>query len=375
MILIHRRIEADATGLDPEVVDISPQLLLLAVSEDSCMPTIDEKRVYTDTTDTESVYLGSELGILCVTVSDAVVGEFTLLYRGSVHDIATAGPYVAAATSDGVFFADHRQGQTPASVKRGDNGFDMDESQFHHIGLSIDSVAAVGFEATTADRCTLIAGDTSGEIYRLTVPIDDVVTSQSETPHAWQSIGTCSAVHAIDMPLIATADGVFQVASEVSSNAAISHAGLDTTYDIDAEPIAATADGLYVLANGWIDIPLIEQKCTSVDVIRSPGGSVRAHAVCGGSLYACDASDTGGLVADMGAQWRPVNLPITEPVVAVTHSPTATYAVTSDGTLIGCADIADAADNNQAHGSEDEWHHRDLGVTGVDTVAVSHSDY
>jgi hypothetical protein len=24
MILIHRRIEADATGLDPEVVDISP---------------------------------------------------------------------------------------------------------------------------------------------------------------------------------------------------------------------------------------------------------------------------------------------------------------------------------------------------------------
>lgn len=337
------------------------------------MPTIDEKRVYTDTVGTETVYLGSELGVLGVTVSDAVVGEFGLGYRGSVRDITTAGPYVAAATDDGVLLADHRR--TPEAVGDGAN---MDELQFYNIGDGIDSVSAVGFETTTQNKVALIAGETSGDIYRLTTSPDDVFDSQPETLSTWNLIDTCSTVYAIDMPLIATAEGVFQVTSDAPSGTVISYAGLDTAHDIDAEPVAATTDGLYVLANGWIKIPSIEQA-ESVDVMRSSDRLVRAHAVCGGSLYVCNVSNTAGLVPEMGAHWKSVNLPVTEPIVAITHSHTTTYAVTTDGTLAACADITtetvETTKKKPAHRREAEWQHRSLGVTGVSAIAVSHNDW
>ena len=337
------------------------------------MPTIDEKRVYTNTVGTETVYLGSELGVLGVTVSDAVVGEFGLAYRGAVRDIATAGPYVAAATDDGVLLADHRRRREDA----GDES-NMDELQFYNIGDGIGSVSAVGFETTTQNKVALIAGETSGDIYRLTMSPDDIFGSQPEMLSTWNFIDTCSTVYEIDMPLIATAEGVFQVTSDAPSGTVISYAGLDTAHDIDAEPVAATTDGLYVLANGWIKIPSIEQA-ESVDIMRSSDRLVRAHAVCGGSLYACNVSNTAGLVPDMGAHWKSVNLPVTEPIMAVTHSHTTTYAVTTDGTLAACVDIttetAETTKKKPAHRREAEWQHRSLGVTGVSAIAVSHNNW
>jgi hypothetical protein len=334
------------------------------------MPTIDEKRVYTDAAGTETVYLGSELGVLRVTVSDAVVGEFSLVYRGSVHDIATAGPYISVAADDGVLLADHRR----TSVEDGEDEPTTDELQFHNIGVGIDTATAVEFEINDSEIIALIAGDMSGGIHRLTTPLDDVFESAERTLAAWNSVDVSSSINAIDMPLVATTDGVFEVSPDAPAGVTISYVGLDSTHDVDAEaePIAATADGLYVLANGWMSIPSIGQVSESVDIRRSSAETVRAHAVCGGSLFACHVGDTGGLVPDMGACWESVTLPITEPIVAVTHSPTATYAVTTDGTLVACVD--DNSDNGNKNADEDEaeWHHRSLGVTGVVAVAVSH---
>ncbi|RLM56582.1 hypothetical protein DVK02_08765 [Halobellus sp. Atlit-31R] len=313
------------------------------------MPTIDEKRVYTDTAGTETVYLASGLGVVAVSVSDDLIGEFGIAQRCRARDVATSGALVAVATDEDVLVADRRAPSGGDSAAAGR----VDAPAFKSTDFG--PASAVGF-----DEGALLAGDDGGRLGRCAEPAavasagetggeptdgsagestDGSAGESADEPEAtWTDVGTTGGVRAIDGGLVAAADGVYRV-----SERSVTHAGLDDARDVDAEPLVATGTGLYKLGNGWMDV-----LPGPVDAVDAAGG--RAHAVSEGTLYARDPA------AGADDAWHAEALPVDTDVVAVTHGAASSYAVTADGTL--------------AVRTSDEWRYRGLGVTDVTAAAV-----
>lgn len=282
------------------------------------MPTIDEKRVYTDNTDTETVFVATSAGVVAVSVSDDLVGGFGIAHRGEARDVAAGGGTLAVATDEDVFRAD----LTAAEGEAADAGADGSEAEvadaldFEAAGFG--PAAAVGFDGES-----LVAGDDDGRVARF-----DGTRGGSD---AWTDLGRVGAVRAVDGPLVAAADGVHRIEED-----GLSHVGLDDARDVaGSEPLAATGTGLYRLGNGWMDV--LEGE---FDAASARDG--RAHAAGGGDLYA--RGDDG--------EWSPEPVPVAEDVAAVAHGSAATYAVTDAGTFL--VRLPDA-----------EWRHQILGLRGV----------
>lgn len=278
------------------------------------MPTIDEKRVYTQKSGAETVYLASGLGVVSVAVSDDLIGEFGVRHRCRAHDVATAGPLVAAATDDDVLVCDRRADGEETGAEAGDG------AEFEPTGFG--PTTAVGFRDGT-----LLAGDGDGRVARLG-SADDAENS------AWEELGTTGAVRAVDGDFLAAADGAYQISSD-----GLRPVGLNDARDVDAEPLVATGSGLYKLGNGWMDVR--PEPTTAVD---AAGG--RGLAVCDGDLLA--RSD--------GA-WTDAGLGVDADIAAVTHGVEAAYAVTESGRLAV-----------RLPGSE--WRDRSLGVGTVAAATV-----
>jgi hypothetical protein len=288
------------------------------------MPTIDEKRVYTDNTGTETVYLASGLGVVAVAVSDDLIGEFGIAHRCTARDVATAGPLIAVATDEDVLVAD-REAVSAAEA---------DSTVGAAAALTFESTgfgpaAAVGF-----DDGALVAGDGDGRVART-----EADASISERDRTWTDVGTTGSVRAIDGGLLAAADGVYRLGPS-----SLTHTGLDDARDVDSEPLVAAGAGLYKLGNGWMDV-----LDGPVDAIDAAGP--RAQAVRDGTLWV--RGGEGG--AERG--WREESLPVDEPVGAVTHGREASYAVTEDGTFA-------------VRLPDDEWRYRGIGVHDVVAAAV-----
>jgi hypothetical protein len=248
------------------------------------MPTIDEKRVYTDTSGTETAFVATSVGVVAVSVSDDLVGGFGLARTCHARDVASAGGRLAVATDEDVLVAD-----LTAATDVGDVAFE--ETGF---GPAV---------AVTLDGGDVLAADEGGRVARLGA--------------AWTALGDVDAVRALDGRLVATEGGVHRVV-----DGGLDHAGLEDVRDVAAAgPFAATGDGLYRLGNGWMDV-----LDGAFDIVAaSPDG--RAHAVGGETLYGTD-----------GGEWAAAALPVEERVAAVTHGADATYAVTDAGTfLVGLA--------------------------------------
>ena len=290
------------------------------------MPTIDEKRVYTDNSGTETVYLATGLGVVAVSVSDDLIGEFGVAERCHARDVATAGPLVAVATDEDVLVADRSAADGDASSAPGPS----DALDF--AGTGFGPASAVGFDAGA-----LLAGDEEGRIGRCAAPSDAASDKGDAT---WTDVGSAGAVRAIDGGLVAAADGVYRV-----DDSGATHAGLDDARDVDAEPLVATGSGLFKLGNGWMDV--LSDPVDAVDAVGS-----RALAVSEGTLYARDRDAD----ADEEA-WHEEALPVGGDVVAVAHGAASSYAVTADGTLA-------------VRLGDDEWRHRGLGVRDVAAAAV-----
>ncbi|MDQ2056001.1 hypothetical protein [Halobellus sp. H-GB7] len=289
------------------------------------MPTIDEKRVYTDNSGTETVYLATGLGVVAVSVSDDLIGEFGVAERCHARDVATAGPLVAVATDEDVLVADRSAADGDAASTAGPS----DALDFAATGFG--PATAVGFDAGA-----LLAGDEEGRIGRCAAPDD----AASDADATWTEVGSAGAVRAIDGGLVAAADGVYRV-----DDSGATHAGLNDARDVDAEPLVATGSGLFKLGNGWMDV--LSDPVDAVDAVGP-----RAHAVSEGTLYARDPD------ADTHEEaWHEEALPIDSDVVAVTHGAESSYAVTADGTLA-------------VRLEGDEWRHRGLGVRDVAAAAV-----
>ncbi|WP_336024237.1 HVO_0234 family beta-propeller protein [Halobellus salinisoli] len=315
------------------------------------MPTIDEKRVYTDNSGVETVFLAAELGVVAVSVSDDLIGEFGVVHRCRARDVATAGALVAVATDEDVLLADR---------SAADESDDTEESGDAEAGAAVANdrdldFAATGFGPATAvgfDGDTLLAGDDEGRVEMGAVKGSDA---------AWADVGTAAPVRAIDGRLVAAADGAYRVGS-----AGLTHAGLDDARDVDAEPLVATGSGLYKLGNGWMDV--LDGPVDAVDAAGKRGLAVRD-----GILYERAGTDdaeigrvetgdtengrAGTGDTDGDDTWAESPLPIDGDVVAVTHGVDASYAVTAEGTIA-------------VRLPGEEWRHRELGVRDVAAAAV-----
>jgi hypothetical protein len=255
---------------------------------------LDEKRVYGEKTGTTELYVAADLGVAVVAVSADIVGEFSLAHRCTARDVAAGPDYLAVATETDVLIS-------------ADGGYA--ETDF-------GPAVAVGF-----DDGDLLAAGPEGRVAR-------------RESGSWQRVGTVADVRAIDGDLLAAADGVYRVGSDLE------RVGLADAHDVatGGTPLAATEDGLYYLGPGWA---------------AAREGSFRAVASGsdGGLAATADA-----LFEGEGEDWRECAIPTDESVVALAQG-TGRYAVTEDGTV-----LVDAGDG---------WRSRALGLPGVSAVAVA----
>lgn len=234
---------------------------------------LSEKRVYADATDATTAFVGTETGVVRVSVSADIVGEFSLEWTGRVTDIAAADGRLAIGTPDDVFV--------------------RADGSFHETGFG--PASAVGYGDTGN---LLAAGD--GRIARY--------------DSGWNELGTLEAVRAIDGGMVAAESGIYRLDG--------TYVGLDDARDISTvgTPLAATGAGVYYLANGWMCALEGDFFVVGSDVARS-------HAATRDSLYKRD--DTEG-------EWTPVDLPIDGPIEAVGYTENV-YAVARDGTFLANA--------------------------------------
>jgi hypothetical protein len=255
--------------------------------------TIDEKRVYDEKAGATTAYVGTSVGLARVNVSDDIVGEFSLEYRGEVVDVAADGRLAVATPTDVLIETDE--------------GF---------VETGFGPATAVGFGGGP-----LAAGD--GRLARY----DD----------GWKTVTEIDDVRAISGGLVAAADGVYRTDG--------TPVGLDAANDVaaDGDLLAATGEGLYYLANGWMQA----REGTFLVVAAAEG---RAHAATADTLFARTSSDE-----SESDGWERVELPVSGRIAGVAYDE-ATYAVTEDGTF-----LANAGDG---------WRHRSLGLPEVVGLAV-----
>lgn len=190
---------------------------------------LEEKRVYGERADAETVFVATGAGLARVTVSDDIVGEFSLAYRGAVVDVAAAEGRLAVATPEDVLVGT-------------DDGF---------VGTGFGPAAAVHY----ADELLAAGG---GRIARYA--------------GGWDRLCDLGEVRAIDGDMVAAASGVHRLDG--------THVGLENANDVTTAtgPLAATGAGLYYLANGWVRA--LEGS------FRAVGGTAEtAHAATAGAVY------------------------------------------------------------------------------------------
>ncbi len=285
------------------------------------MDSIEEKRVYGDRTGATEAYVASAVGVVRVSVAGDTVGEFGLYDRSPARDIATArgDGTVAVATDEDVRI------HTNAAISDG-------EEQVVETGFG--PAVAVGYHDGT-----LLAAGPDGRVGR-------------RTGEGWETVADAAieTVTAIDGDLIGTEAGVYRVHDD-----GLDHAGLTAVRDVSVAgvPLAATADGLYKLGNGWMEIRDGAFDVVAADPRADSGRLDRAHAVADGTVYAHDPA-TG--------EWQTNDAP-PEHIVGIAYGETV-YAVSQDGTFL-------AAIDGDGPGT---WRSQPIGVTDVRGVVVVRSE-
>ncbi|WP_050032693.1 HVO_0234 family beta-propeller protein [Halorubrum halophilum] len=298
----------------------------MAPAEDDI--SIEEKRVYAGTAGRTDAYVATESGVVRVALSADKVGAFDMVAREPARDVAVLarddGPdLVGIATADGLHVA----------VVGDDPEFEPADP------AGSKPLVAVG----VYDDAFLAARD-DGEISRIEVG------NGVADPEAI-SIGTVSQPRAIDGPLVAAVDGVYQISGSDSANESdtLTSVGLDDARDVAGAgmPLAATAAGVYWLGNGWMTA--LEGDATAA----AADGDGHAMAVVDGDLVVHE-SDVDGWDTET---WTAADLPVDEEPVALGYGPGVSVAVTDAGTL--CVDAGDG------------WRHQVVGVRGVAGVALA----
>ncbi|WP_137291099.1 HVO_0234 family beta-propeller protein [Natronorubrum halophilum] len=296
------------------------------------MDSIEEKRVYGDREGAVEAYVASSIGVVRVRVAGDTVGEFGLCNRCNARDIAATGGTVAIATDEDVRILQLEGARDEAT-----------EADATFVGTGFGPAVAVGY-----DGAELVAAGPDGDVFCLPAGADADATGGEWEPVESDGVAT---VRAIDGDLVGTDAGVYRV-----HDGSLDHAGLTDVRDVSANgvPLAATADGLYKLGNGWMETLEGPFETVDADPHSERGRLARAHAVSGTTVYAYDADDD---------TWREYDRS-SAPIVGFGYGPTA-YAVTERGTFLA----ATPADGNGP------WRSRTLGVGDVTGLVVPRSDY
>ena len=291
------------------------------------MQTLTEKRVFGTKTGTTEVFVGTETGLVVVTVSADQIGTFGLTDREPVTAVAADSQQVLVGTDSGLKtgrLADADRASSPPTVPLATVDPEV-----------LDRITAVGFGSDGP-----LVGDASGGVYAVDTEPTDNSDAESDAGSVTQ-VGTTAGVAAIDGGLIAAADGVYRV------DEAFTHVGLVSATDVAGHgvPLAATSDGLFRLGNGWL---------------AAAEGSFRRVASDGHGHASAVVAD--GLItrSDDGSGWHADELPINEAVADIAYGSGIRAAITETGTL--CVNAGDG------------WRHQRLGLPSVTGVAVAGAD-
>ena len=325
------------------------------------MHTIEEKRVYGDREGALEVYVASSIGVVRVRVADDTVGEFGLCDRCTARDIAATGDAVAIATDEDVRVLD-LEGDRDGDDGSGDTGpGDVDDAAFADTGFG--PAVAVGHDGTG-----LIAASPDGDVARLESPVavasPDGDGDAAADGAAWTTLedDDIATVRAIDGDLVGTDAGVYRV-----HEGHLDHAGLTDVRDVSAAgvPLAATADGLYKLGNGWMEVLEGDFGTVAADPHSDRGQLRRAHAVAEDG----SAHGDGKATADGGANpiyaydrdadsWTEYDRSSAR-IVGIGYERTV-YAVTETGTFLSAT----------PEDGTGPWRSRTLGIRDVTGLAV-----
>ncbi len=272
------------------------------------MDDIAEKRVFAGREGATTLVVAGSPGLVSVSVAGDRVGEFGLARRCDPADLAAAPGRLAVATDEEVLLSDGpADGPTDAAA--------------------IDALAPTGFgpaAAVSFDGDRPVAASPDG---RLAAREGDGWTALGEVP---------APPAALDGDLVATAEGVFRLATDGPVPA-----GLADVRDVGRAagvPLAATATGLFELGNGWMDALDGDVRV----VAGTPDG--RAHAATADAIY--ERADGG---------WRAVDPPTDGRVAALAHGDRA-FGATAGGDLLVETDAG--------------WRAHALGVPDVAALAV-----
>lgn len=266
--------------------------------------TVEEDRIYDDRREGAVAVVASELGVVVVELAGSQIGRFRVDRRGDARDV-DADEVVAVATDEDVYVYDP-------------------DAEDPYRPTDFGPAVAVGVDgdnpvAATADRriCRRVDGD-------------------------WFDLATIDHdVRAVNGDLVAAADGIYRADPD-----GLDHVGLDDGRDVAWRgPYAATGDGLYELANGWM------KACDGAfDVVACSPDRDRAHAASGSDVYAREDDE-----------WVPIEVPADAPVAGFGYAAgdvPATYAITVEGRMLA-REVGD-----------EEWRTRHVGVDGVRGLAI-----
>ncbi|QHS17761.1 hypothetical protein GWK26_11735 [haloarchaeon 3A1-DGR] len=327
---------------------------------------IEEKRVYAGSAGRTDVYVASADGLVRVAVSGDKIGEFGMAADVTARDVAVArrpaAPDVlAVATSEDLLVGavdEAADGRKPVGGA---------DEELEPVGVG--PATAVGLPGPTRNRsgdgaheadapARFLAATADGDV--VSVRVDDGTEGGFETT----VLGSVDDPRAIDSGLVAAADGVHRAtaagggaiggsgdgtigeAGGQNRRTGLEHVGLRDAADVAGEgvPLAATGDGLYWLANGWME---------AIEATTS-------HVAADGEGHALAATDE-GLFAHADADWsrdawEHRSLPVAGAVTALAYGPGIALAVTDAGAL--CVDAGDG------------WRHQVLGVREVGGIAA-----
>lgn len=247
------------------------------------MGDLAEDRVYADRSGGMTLVVAAAPGLVTVAVSDGRVGGYGIAKECSPADLAAA----AAEAGD----------QFPLAVA-------TDRDVLLAETAEIDALEPTEFgpaTAVTAQEGRPMAADPAGEL-------------ASYRDSGWETIGELPGpATALDGDLVGTAEGVFRLV-----DGGLRPAGLADVNDVARAagmPLVATADGLYELGNGWLDV--LEG---AFDLVTATTDG-RAHA----------AGPAGSFTRENGA-WAPLELPGESAVAAVAYG-LRTFVLTEAGDL------------------------------------------
>ena len=195
------------------------------------MPSVEEKRVYDASDGGREVVAATGLGVVRVSVSADLIGEFGVDHRCVARDVAVADGRVFAAADD-VYCDGEPTAHGPA------------------VGVGVDrgSVIAVAPDGTV--RRSSVDALTTGNAPRST---DANATANALETAEWASLGELDDVRCVAGRLVGTGTGVVRAGDDLQPT------GLSDVRALTARvPHAATADGWYKLddgchrlGNGW----------------------------------------------------------------------------------------------------------------------------